>query len=90
MNIVITPHGKEDTRQVFKYIRLFKSVLQKIREKDPKSQRMFICLDDATCIHDYQFTGEMVGRKARIRCTKCGHISHVDQKPNNVAVTHMG
>lgn len=77
MNIIISPSGKMGVTDAFKYTRLLKSTLDKVKEKNPESPQMLVSMDDFSCVHVYEFTGNTtpggvtVPQCAIARCIKC-------------------
>lgn len=87
MNIVVSPCGRLGLGDVFVYLRLIKAVLEKVREKHPRSPKMFIGIDDTACLHDFKFTGLMVSGRAKIECQKCHAVNHVAPAHPNQPIT---
>ena len=74
MNILITPIGKVDSKIVFNYARMFSDIIEMVQKRNPKVPKMAITMDDFSCSHVYEFTGNTTPgniRCAIVRCKKC-------------------
>lgn len=72
MNIIITPTEPASPKAIFAYTTMIQSAIDKAREKHPEAPKMAVCVDDVTCIHRYQFTGNVTADRCVIaECVKC-------------------
>ena len=73
MNIVISPNNDASIKDILEYSYLFRSVINKVLEKNPNIPRLLVTIDDtsSSCNHEYCFTGITMGDKAQVKCLHC-------------------
>ncbi len=88
MNIIISPSGKPSMSEIFRYVRLVRATLEKVMEKHPRSNRMFVGVDDTVCLHDFYFDGikKHSPLSYRATCSKCGSSVYVKHRTDQPAL----
>lgn len=81
MNLILSPASETNFKELVKYARLIKDILEIVYKKYPKAPKLRISMDDFTCAHKLRYTGEpLVDGRAAVQCTKCGLVTYIHPK----------
>lgn len=80
MNIILSPSSNISFKEAVQYSRTFKEVLDAVYKKFPTFPRLTITIDDTSCNHRFEPTGETVHGSVKIQCAKCGVATYVHKR----------